>query len=160
MKRSVGVAILVVTCGPLLACGDVELPPVSQQGAMDALFTPPIVATPDSSTAVREEMQQEGALTAELERWHRILDSARDTNLLHDTCVAFVYGAGDESSVPHLIRALKAFPDHEPGPGEGVVCTQAHCADALKRITGAKAGYSYSSWRHWYDTNRGRPTTR
>jgi hypothetical protein len=57
--------------------------------------------------------------------------------------------------VPHLIKALRLFPDGELKPGEGMICTQAHCVEALERITGAKVGVSYSSWRRWYEETGG-----
>jgi hypothetical protein len=83
---------------------------------------------------------------------HRILDQASDPNSaqLHDVCAGLI-GAGDSSSVPHLIRVLKLFPDHEPGKLEVILCTQGHCVEALERITKAKPGYSYSSWRRWWN---------
>lgn len=85
---------------------------------------------------------------------HEILDRATDENDgIHDACGELLH-VGDESSVPHLIRALRFFGDGELPlpPGVGLVCTQSHCVDALEHITGAKVGISYSSWRAWWET--------
>ncbi len=83
---------------------------------------------------------------------HERLDVATEDGELHDTCGALIH-VGDSTSVPHLIRALKLFPDAEPGPNEGSICTRFHCVDALKRITGANPGMSHSSWKQWYQAS-------
>ncbi len=82
---------------------------------------------------------------------HEALDRAKDADGVHDACGSLVT-VGDASSVPHLIRALRFFPDVEvSGPGYGVIDTQAHCVEALQRITGERVGYSFSVWKLWWD---------
>jgi len=88
-------------------------------------------------------------------RYHGILDRAtHQDDGIHDTCLALV-GVGDASSVPHLIRVLKLFPDVEikGKPGMGIICTQFHCVAALEHSTRAKVGVSYSSWKRWWDVS-------
>jgi hypothetical protein len=77
--------------------------------------------------------------------YHRVLDTAATGDQVHDACIGLIT-AGDRTSVPHLIAALKLFPDVEP---ETLVCSWDHCVEALKRITGASPGYSYSAWKRW-----------
>jgi hypothetical protein len=90
----------------------------------------------------------------------RILDRATDANDgVHDACGGLLR-VGDESSVPHLIRVLRFFGDAElPLPPDvGIVCTHAHCVDALEHITGVKVGISYLSWKRWWaSTHPGQP---
>jgi len=98
---------------------------------------------------------QEGSAAARRSTLHSILDRAKGADDgVHDACGALVE-VGDSSSVPHLIRALRLFPDIEikGKPGEGIVCTQGHCVAALERLTGAKVGVSYSSWKRWWDAS-------
>ena len=93
--------------------------------------------------------------TEERDRFHQILDRARnEEDGVHDACGGLIH-VGDQSSVPHLIRVLRLFPDEEIAgkPGRGIVCTQGHCVMALERITGAKVGVSYSSWKRWWSEN-------
>jgi len=86
------------------------------------------------------------------EKLHRTLDNANVANeTVHDAFLGLV-SDGDSSSVPHLIRALRLFPDSEyEGKNVGLECTHRHCIDALERITGAKVGVSYSSWKTWWN---------
>ena len=84
---------------------------------------------------------------------HRILDHAKDgSDGIHDACIQLAE-VGDQSSIPHLIRALRFFGDAElPLPDRvGIICTQQHCVDALESLTGATVGISYQSWKHWWE---------
>jgi hypothetical protein len=114
--------------------------------------------TPMTTSSKPEPSQAEQRMTL-----HRILDRATNQNDgIHDACGSLVT-LGDASSVPHLIGALQFFPDEEIAgkSGVGIVCTQSHCVDALERITGAKVGVSYSSWRQWWNrTHPGQPLQR
>jgi len=102
-----------------------------------------LAAEPDATA------EAAAAARAELER---VVATAKQpmSGALHDACGALIY-AGTDASVPSLIRALRLFPDQEPGPNEGVMCTQKHCIDALERITHQKVGYSYSLWVRWWN---------
>ena len=92
----------------------------------------------------------------ERDELHHRLDVATEQDELHDACGELIY-VGDSSSVPHLIQALKLFPDAELGPNEGAVCTRFHCVGALRKITGAtNVGMSYSSWKQWYESSQRR----
>jgi len=86
---------------------------------------------------------------------HQILDRAKDENDgIHDACGDLRY-VGDVSSVPHIIRALRFFPDEEiAGTGRGIVCTQQHCVDVLRKLTGVDVGVSYTSWQKWWEETR------
>jgi hypothetical protein len=104
-----------------------------------------------ASPQAKTKAQSTAAKRAKL---HRLLDAANDDNGdIHDSFLS-LGTIGDSSSVPHLIRALRFYPDAEIGPDEhvGVICTQRHCVDALERITGAKVGISYSSWNAWWQS--------
>jgi hypothetical protein len=98
-------------------------------------------------------------MSAHLVHLHQILDNGANTprgpedgDPFHDAAAALA-NVGDASSVPHLIRALHFFADQEiAGTKFGIICTQAHLVEALQRITGAKVGVSYSSWKRWWDT--------
>jgi hypothetical protein len=146
------VACLLAACTPTS-----ELPPVTNQGDIDRLFAPPPAPTPMPLPDLPDP-------EAERERLLRVLDRATpdDDTGVHDACLSF--GArGDWAAVPHLIRALRAFGDEEPGPNVGIICSWGHCVNALERITGAKVGHSYSAWQHWYETEgakRATPTRR
>ena len=84
-----------------------------------------------------------------LKNIHLKLDQARVESDVHDACIDLL-SIGDETSIPHLIGALRFFPKSEPGPNVGMICTQVHCVKALERITGEKAGFSQSAWKRWY----------
>ena len=71
----------------------------------------------------------------------------------HDAFITLIY-CGDADSIPYLLCGLWWQPDTEPG--EGMVCTKAHCLDALKRITGHDAGSNYSDWAAWWDSTGSR----
>lgn len=58
--------------------------------------------------------------------------------------------AGDYTTVPHLIQALKHQPRTKPDD-EGMECTKAHCIDALRDITGVHAGDNYEDWIKWWN---------
>jgi hypothetical protein len=72
-------------------------------------------------------------------------DSRGRDDFIHDPCVHLIE-IGDATSVPHLIGALKYFPDREE---KEIVCTWDHCVEALEKITGDHPGVSYSAWRRW-----------
>jgi len=114
-----------------------------------------IVATASFALHASPQTQKPAHSTAtKLAKLHRLLDSATDDKGdIHDAFLS-LGTIGDSSSVPHLIRALRFYPDHEIGPNEnvGLICTHRHCVDALERITGAKVGISYSSWNAWWQT--------
>lgn len=100
-----------------------------------------------------------------LPEYHRILDAARDSGGgVHDACIALIE-VGDPSSTPHLIRVLSVFTEKD-GDKQSHVCTWGHCIQALERITGQRLGYSYDSWRGWWerthpaDTSDRPPNTR
>lgn len=84
---------------------------------------------------------------------HQILDRAKTQgDGIHDACGELDY-VGDASSIPHIIRVLRLFPDEEIDgtPSLGIVCTQKHCVDALEHLTGVNVGVTYSSWREWWE---------
>jgi hypothetical protein len=86
-----------------------------------------------------------------LKSLHQKLDKAKVENDVHDACIRLIQ-IGDDTSIPHLIGALRLFPDGEPGPNVGMICTQLHCVEALKRITGENVGFGQFSWKSWYDS--------
>jgi len=56
---------------------------------------------------------------------------------------------GNKDSVPLLIRALR----WQRPPKDGVmVCTTAHCIDALRSLTGQDFGTDYLKWEQWWST--------
>ena len=74
---------------------------------------------------------------------HRALDRP-DANH-HDALLTLV-GHGKDESVPYLLDWLKAQGDFQGG---GMVCTRAHCLEALEKITGKELGCDYSDWEDW-----------
>lgn len=51
---------------------------------------------------------------------------------------------GDPSSVPVLIRSLRWQPHTAP---HGIlICTKAHCLEALRKLTGRDLGANYEDW--------------
>ena len=48
---------------------------------------------------------------------------------------------GNEASVPYLLNRLKHFSE-----SDFVECTQSHCIEALKKITGKDFGHDYKQW--------------
>ncbi len=149
-------AALVGAFGLLVECpGAADLPPVPSKDALDGWGAPNSAPTPPPlPPEIREMLQDPAAFNArQLAQLYRALDNptAFDEGRMHDACLSLVQGGGDKNSVPHLIAALRSFGDVEPGPRDGIICTQEHCVRALERITGAKVGYSYSSWKRWYE---------
>ena len=55
---------------------------------------------------------------------------------------------GNAESVPLLVRALRW---QKPEGKEAVVCTTAHCLDALRCLTGEDFGYSPDEWEYWWE---------
>jgi len=86
-------------------------------------------------------------------KYHRILDAADKP----DNNVHLAFGElgtyGDESSIPHLISALRLFPDEELSGNIGMICTHAHCVQDLEQLTGVKVGVSFSSWKAWWENS-------
>ncbi len=83
-----------------------------------------------------------------------IVDASKATILLpcldpHD---AFLYleKFGGPDDVPYLLWGLRWQKD--TAPGEGMICTKAHCLDALQRITGHDAGMNYTDWAEWWES--------
>lgn len=56
---------------------------------------------------------------------------------------------GDASSVPLLIRSLRFLP--HTAPGGGMICTKAHCLEALRKLTGVDRGKNYADWASMLD---------
>jgi len=67
----------------------------------------------------------------------------------HDAFLIICDHGGPES-VPPLIRALK-WQEHTV-PGGDMLCTKAHCLQALRKITGVDAGLNYEDWKAWRDS--------
>jgi len=67
----------------------------------------------------------------------------------HDAYVVLLR-CGDASSVPVLIRSLRWQP-HTP-PNGVMVCTKAHCLEALHRLTGRDLGKNYEDWAPLLDS--------
>ena len=87
-----------------------------------------------------------GSIAQQRNEAHRVLDAAASQDDgVHDACGALI-SIGTNESIPHLIQALKVFPDEEP---KAVICTWMHCVHALEKITKAKPGYSYTAWSRW-----------
>jgi len=109
----------------------------------------------DAASPTPPPAPQEPSVAAQRLALHKLLDEATDTHggVIHDACGSLM-DVGDASSVPHLIRVLRFFGDAELPlpPGVGLVCTHWHCVNALEKITGAKVGISYASWKRWWDT--------
>jgi len=61
---------------------------------------------------------------------------------VHDACLT-LNDVGDTSSVALLVAA---FPRRPEKPEPGIICTWAHCAQALERITGKKCGFYREDW--------------
>jgi len=59
---------------------------------------------------------------------------------------------GRESDIPMLLAGLRSCPVRKSG---AMVCTQKHCVDALRAITGADPGYTYSAWATWWKEKYG-----
>jgi hypothetical protein len=59
---------------------------------------------------------------------------------------------GDESDIPMLLVSLRSFRKREDGL---MICCQLHCVAALRAITGANPGYSYSEWASWWKSKYG-----
>lgn len=66
----------------------------------------------------------------------------------HDTYF-FFQKCGNKDDLPILLYGLKSE-DVAPSANYGIVCTQLHCVDALKKITGANPGLHYSDWATWW----------
>jgi hypothetical protein len=66
----------------------------------------------------------------------------------HDAFLILVR-EGDAASIPSLLSGLS----HQPHtlPDGLMVCTKAHCLEALRRITGHNAGPNYADWQRWWD---------
>ncbi|MCK5306734.1 MAG: PQQ-like beta-propeller repeat protein [Candidatus Omnitrophica bacterium] len=76
---------------------------------------------------------------------HRTIQSPLGN--LHDAFITLMR-VGDETSVPYLIGALKWGPNSNKG--DSVVCTWAHCREALYKITNFDFGYKYKDWAEWW----------
>ena len=140
-------AIELSSCGQ----GFQDLPPIAQSAATAKLFSPQAGPTP-------VPVSDSADIDAVRQRIFYVLDHAEGSTMsmsIHDACLR-IGAPGDWEAVPHLIRALRAFPDVEPGPGVGIECTEAHCVEALQKITGARPGLSYSAWHRWYEGRQAR----
>ena len=65
----------------------------------------------------------------------------------HDEYAFFYARHGKGSDLPVLLFGLQSLGDTTNGV---MVCTKAHCLDALRTITGANPGVNYSDWAKWY----------
>jgi hypothetical protein len=64
---------------------------------------------------------------------------------------------GNRDSVPLLIRALRW---QRPPKDGAMVCTTAHCIDALRSLTGEDFGADYLKWEQWWSkTGKGLSVT-
>ncbi|MBN1917207.1 MAG: PQQ-binding-like beta-propeller repeat protein [Verrucomicrobia bacterium] len=68
----------------------------------------------------------------------------------HDDYIHLIY-IGDESSVPFLIWSLRW---EERSPDGSMVCTKAHCLEALEQITNNDPGCEHEDWQRWWRANR------
>ncbi len=126
----------------MCGCAPAEMPRVANEKDIERRFAPPTTATPlPPPPGLGGWDDPKGR--AEL---YALLDAGQD---VHNACI-FAENAGDDA-VPHLIRALRQFGDKEPGPRDGIVCTWAHCVEALQKITGAHPGYTARTWQRWYE---------
>ena len=66
----------------------------------------------------------------------------------HHDAFILLESAGDESSIPLLIWALR-WQEDTPSPSQSMICTKVHCLEALQHITGANAGMNYRDWKTW-----------
>ncbi len=67
----------------------------------------------------------------------------------HDAFLSLV-AVGDQTSIPVLIRSLARV--EKPNKDGVVVCTSAHCLQALRTVTGEDFGYDVAAWERWYKT--------
>jgi len=114
--------------------------------ALGAMAAPAFSAPPSTKESKK-------VIAHKRDKYHRILDSAVEP----DNSVHLAFGElgvyGDESSIPHLISALRLFPDRELSGNVGMICTQAHCVHDLEQLTGVKVGVSFSSWKAWWENS-------
>ena len=68
----------------------------------------------------------------------------------HDAC-GLLIDIGDRSSVKYALAVLRALGPARPG--EGMVCTAAHCLRALEKITGHAEGTTAEAWERWLRAN-------
>jgi len=78
---------------------------------------------------------------------HRIL---RWPGMHHDAYIALIE-VGDETSVPFLIRSLQWQPRSTGGL---MICTKAHCLEALRKISSEDVGTEYEDWAAWWEENK------
>ena len=77
--------------------------------------------------------------------------------MVHDACLE-LQGVGGPSSIPALIYALKLYPPMRGANGfTGMVCTTAHCLDALRAITGQHFSADAAEWEQWWVTQGNPP---
>ncbi len=62
----------------------------------------------------------------------------------HDALV-ILNSHGNKESLPYLLNTLTKFDD----TSDFVECTQSHCVDALKKITGEDFGSDYDKWKEY-----------
>jgi hypothetical protein len=79
---------------------------------------------------------------------HRVLA----WNVNHDAFLTLEL-AGNQSSIPVLIRSLRRLPKGQLESGN-IECTWGHCHDALVSITGKDFQYDADQWENWYDKRR------
>lgn len=68
----------------------------------------------------------------------------------HDAFIELSF-IGDERSVPHLISAL--WWEEPTGASGGMICTKAHCLEALRNIVNQRVGSNYPEWKKWWSEN-------
>lgn len=68
-------------------------------------------------------------------------------NSVHDAFL-ILCTVGNHESVPLLVEALRLQPDAHGGPGD---CTTAHCAEALRSLTGETYGTRWQDWHEWWE---------
>ncbi|MCK5683589.1 hypothetical protein KAJ27_05690 [bacterium] len=62
----------------------------------------------------------------------------------HHDALLILIDSGNKESIPYLLSVLKKIENRNKE--DGVVCTYAHCVEALKKITGKDFKYEYKDW--------------
>ena len=67
----------------------------------------------------------------------------------HHDAYQILVEIGNESSIPYLLNRLKDY-DHDNDIRE---CTETHCLEALREITGKDFGFDFEKWKEEIDNN-------
>jgi len=70
-----------------------------------------------------------------------------DPERAHDEYIR-VSRFGSKDAVPILIQAISKL--ERPNERGNVICTSAHCIEALERMTRKNFGYDQSAWERWW----------